>query len=281
MTHRDPAQEHILGRAGSNIHSWISGPENGPLVVFTHGATLDHHMFDAQIEPLNAAGYRVLTWDMRGHGQSKPMGADFSLQMATEDLVAVLDQVAIESAVFIGHSFGGFVTQEMMSHHPERVTALGVIGCTDMAKQSATALIQVASKVLPHLLPLFSLQSFRKRTVEHVSLKDEVTRYAYEATGRLSKEEFITVIMAGVAGLSSDARGRASVIARPFLLTHGEQDKANNGIYPRSAPEWARKEPHCTYKVVPQAGHTANQDNPEAFNAILLRFLQEQVSTSP
>ncbi|MEJ5912905.1 alpha/beta fold hydrolase [Pseudokineococcus sp. 1T1Z-3] len=61
-------REVVLHRAGSPAHAWVHGHEGGPLVVCTHGATMDGRMFDAQVGPLVAAGYQVLTWDLRGHG---------------------------------------------------------------------------------------------------------------------------------------------------------------------------------------------------------------------
>lgn len=271
-------EHHTLKRLGSTLHYWTTGAKNVPLVIFTHGATLDHKMFAAQLDPLCSAGYRVLTWDMRGHGDSKPMGTSFMLEVATDDLRALLEEQGYQTATFVGHSFGGFVSQEMTYRYPDRVTSLAVIGCTDMAAKPSWSMA-LASKLMPYLLPRMSLESFRKRTVEHVSIKEEVTRYAYEATGHLSKEEFIDVIMAGVVCLAKDSDyGPQYRIPKPFLLTHGQYDKANNGIFPKSAPAWAQKEPQCTYKVVPQAGHTANQDNPDAFNAILLDFLRHYVS---
>ena len=86
--------------------------------------------------------------------------------------------------------------------------------------------------------------------------------------------------MAGVDCLAADlGYGTNYTIPRPFLLTHGEHDKANRGVYPRRAPAWAAKEPNCTDQVVPNAGHTANLDNPEAFNRLLLDFLARHASS--
>jgi hypothetical protein len=59
-------QNYTLERLGSKIHHWTTGSDDAPLVVFTHGATLDHHMFDPQLLAVTSAGYRVLAWDMRG-----------------------------------------------------------------------------------------------------------------------------------------------------------------------------------------------------------------------
>jgi pimeloyl-ACP methyl ester carboxylesterase len=277
----DPSDAHVLQRAGSHIHYWTTGPTDGPLVAFTHGATLDHEMFEPQRAALAAAGYRVLTWDMRGHGLSKPMGQPFGLEVAADDLVAIVDELGRDTATFVGQSFGGFVSQEIAFRHPERVRALVLIGCTDLSREPSR-MMQIASTLLPRLLPWFSIESFRRRTVQDLSTRADVKRYGYAATGRLSKAEFVTVIMAGVTCLASGSRyGSDYTIRRPFLLTHGDHDRANRGVYPRQSPSWAAKEPNCTYKTVPDAGHTANLDNPEAFNEMLLEFLDNHAGTGP
>ena len=266
-------QAHMLRRAGCDLHYWTSGPADAPLVVLTHGATLDHDMFAPQLGPLVAAGYRVLTWDMRGHGASKPMGAAFTVRAAAEDLVAILDDVGAAGATLVGQSFGGFVSQEVVFRHHGQVRALAFIGCTDLSRGPSRGM-RVAARVLPHVLPRLSVERFRRRTVQDLSLREDVTRYGYEATGRLSKDEFVTVIMAGVDCLAADLGYPADyTVARPFLLLHGAQDRANRGVFRRQAPAWAAKEPNCTYAVVPDAGHAANLDNPEACNALLLDFL--------
>lgn len=271
----DTPDAHALDRAGSRLHFWTAGPTDGPLVAFSHGAALDHTMFDPQVAPLTAAGYRVLTWDLRGHGASTPMGTPFTLQIATDDLIAILDAVGHDSATLVGHSFGGFVAQEMVHRHPERVRALAVIGCTDLAGGPSRGM-QLAARILPRLLPLFSVETYRRRTVRDLSTRDEIKRYGYESTARLAKDDYLALILAGVDCLAADLGYSGDyTIPRPFLLTHGQQDDANRGLARKRAPAWAAKEPACTYQVVPDAGHTANLDNPETFNRLLLNFLAQ------
>ena len=67
-----PVTEHVLERQCAPLHFWIEGPEDRPLVICIHGATIDHRMFAAQISALTPK-YRVLTWDVRGHGRSRPL----------------------------------------------------------------------------------------------------------------------------------------------------------------------------------------------------------------
>ena len=264
----------MLARAGYEIHYWVTGPSDGPLVVLTHGALLDHTSYDAQLAPLTSAGHRVVTWDLRGHGRSQPIGERCSAAAAAEDLLAVIDALGCASATLVGVSFGGYVVQEAVFRHPERVDAVVIVGCTDLGVQPALVM-RIALRVVPWMLPLFRVGTFRRRAVADLSVHDEIRHRAYEATASLSKRDFIQIVTAGVDCLGSDAgRPVDYTIPRPFLLLHGELDTANGGVFTKTAPAWAHKEPRCTYAVIPNAGHTANQDDPDAFNAVLLAFLQ-------
>lgn len=85
MTH------HTLERQGATIHYWMTEHHSTkPTIILTHGASLDHHMFVTQVPALQNAGYRVLTWDIRGHGLSKPIGEEFNLQIVVEDLQEII-----------------------------------------------------------------------------------------------------------------------------------------------------------------------------------------------
>lgn len=266
-----------LQRLGTNLYYWIVGPENGPLVAFSHGATLDHRSFDTQISPLVEAGYRVLTWDLRGHGISKPIGPNINIGILADDLLTIVNELAVDEVILVGHSFGGYVVQEFTHRYSNRVKAMVVIGCTDMAK-SSSPFFRALYRVMPMFLRRMSLETFRKRTLADLSLSDAVKSYAAEAMEAISKEDFIDITMAGVSclwlesGFGSDYR-----IPTPFLLTHGELDRANGGVFPRLAKAWADREPNCRYEVIKNAGHTVHMDNPAAFNTLLLDFLHSNV----
>ena len=86
---------HILDRHSCPIHYWLHEDASLPTVVLTHGAGCDHKMFDAQLPALDGK-YRVLTWDVRGHGLSRPIGdASFTLDLVAEDLAAILDDARV------------------------------------------------------------------------------------------------------------------------------------------------------------------------------------------
>lgn len=259
----------VLDRSGSLIHYWAAGRKDAPVVVLTHGASMDHRMFDEQLAVLLDAGYRVLSWDIRGHGISKPIGTEFSVSLVVEDLIAIINQLDIDEVVLIGQSFGGYVSQEFLFRYPERVTALGVIGATDITKVPPK-LENIALRLSPYLFRIWPNGHLRRTIAEQTAETEAAKRYAYNATSQLSKREFVTVWKAVATALHSEP---GYIIKKPFLLTHGELDKT--GTISRDAPSWAEKEPNCRYEVVPNAGHNANQDNPDFFNRVFLEFLQQ------
>lgn len=227
-------------------------------------------MFDEQASAVASAGYRVLTWDVRGHGLSKPMGEDFTMPAVAEDLLALMDSSGYENAVFVGQSFGGYVAQEVLFRHPERVEALVVIGSTNITVLPSK-LEYWALRLSPIMFRLWPDGNLRKLIAKSTALKPEVQSYAYEATRVLSKEEFVTVWKAVANALHEETDYR---IQHPLLLTHGDRDRTGNVA--KEAPQWAEREPDCRYEVIPQASHNANQDNPEFFNRVLLDFLAQR-----
>lgn len=265
------AVEHRVPVAGASVHAWTSGPADGPLVVLTHGATMDHRMFAPQVGPLVEAGYRVLTWDLRGHGRSRPLGdAPVTVPLLVEDLLAVLDHLDVEGPVVVGgQSLGGYVAQELTFRYPERVAAVVVVGSTCLTlpipRHERWALRSSPWWFRPW--PWGHLQGVVARST---ALRPAVRAYAADAIGQLTKRDFVR-IWEGVAESPHPEPGYR--IEQPLLLTHGEADRTGN--IARSAPAWAAREPRCRYAVIPDTGHNANQDNPGATNRLLLDFLAE------
>lgn len=268
------SQQGVLERSGSRIHYWLAGPERAPLVAFTPGATMDHRMFDAQVSTVVGAGYRALTWDPRGHGLSKPIGDDFSVVAASEDLLAILDRLGTREAFLVGQSLGGNVAQELVFRHPERVSGLIVIGCTcNTILPSKLGLL--ALKASPLAFRLWPYGDLKRRTATNISTRPDVQEYARGAIDQVSRKEFLTIWKAVAQTLHEEPGYR---IERPLLITHGDNDRLGN--ISKIAPDWAARDSDSRYVVIPTAGHNANQDNPTFFNRLLLEFLDEHPTRS-
>jgi pimeloyl-ACP methyl ester carboxylesterase len=262
--------QHVVERMGGQIHYQLMGDPDRPLVVFTHGVTLDHQVFAAQVDPV-AQHYRVLTWDVRGHGMSRPMGEAFSIREAAEDLVAILDQIQCPQATFVGHSMGGYIMQELAFLYPERVVALVSIGSTCITLKQP-AIIDLGARTTPLIFRLCPEVVLRRFIPWMAGIKPKTRAYVAEACRRIPKRDFISAWTAITRCYHYEPNYR---ITHPLLLTHGRYDLL---IVPRLlAPAWAARDNNGHYVEIPKAGHNAHQDNSEFFNGVLLDFLSKHV----
>src|SRR5690242_11777020 len=96
---------------------------SGLPLLLIHGYPLSRHMWRCQTEPLAMAGYRVITPDLRGFGSSDAPTGPYGMDLLADDLIALLDHLAIEQAVVGGMSMGGYVLLNMLERYPDRIKA--------------------------------------------------------------------------------------------------------------------------------------------------------------
>lgn len=259
--------EGLLERDGFNLHYWLGGRQDAPLVVFTHGATIDHHEWDATL-PLVGEHFRVLAWDMRGHGLSRP--GQFSVAAAVQDLLDLLNRLQVQQAILVGHSLGGNLHQEMVFRHPERVRALVFVDCTwNFQKLSGMdKLLLQAAKPIFALYPYKTLVEQSVKVSAGLHSSQEVLR---AGMNQLTKDEFVHIMMTMTACLHEEPGYR---IHKPILMLMGDHESTGN--IRTVMPAWAKLEPDCRFVLIPNAWHAANLDNPQVFHQHLLAFLQAQ-----
>ncbi|MEL6891675.1 MAG: alpha/beta hydrolase [Actinomycetota bacterium] len=102
-----------------------AGPAGGPVIVLSHGFPESSHSWRHQIEPLAAAGWRVLVPDQRGYARSSaPEEVEaYRSDRLSADLLALLDDVGADDAVFVGHDWGALLVWDLARYHPDRVRA--------------------------------------------------------------------------------------------------------------------------------------------------------------
>ena len=245
---------------------WIDGPAGAPLVVFSHGATCDHTMFDDQIAAVTAR-YRMLRWDMRSHGLSRPADPPFSCMRAAQDLAALLDHLGEPRVALVGQSIGGNVGQEFIFRHPQRCAAALFLGCT-CSTGPLTWIERLMLKVTPAMLGLYSAEGLVKAAAQGSSVRPDVRERLRAMMSPLTKPEVTAIFGEIVAGLHPEPGYR---IACPILIAHGASD--NLGNIKKAAAPWAARDGAPPPTVIPNAGHCANMDNPEAFNRLMMDFL--------
>ncbi len=106
---------------GADLATITTGPVDGPTVVLGHGWTSDLRTWQLVHDPLVVAGYRVVTWDQRGHGESTVGRSGYGVDLLGADLAAVLTQLDLRDAIVAGHSMGGIGVQSLALGHGEVV----------------------------------------------------------------------------------------------------------------------------------------------------------------
>jgi pimeloyl-ACP methyl ester carboxylesterase len=111
---------------GIEIDFTDAGPSDGPVVVLSHGFPESSYSWRHQVEPLAEAGYRVLVPDQRGYGRSSAPRdiAAYRSDHLGGDLLALLDDVGADDAIFVGHDWGSLLVWDLARMHPERVSGV-------------------------------------------------------------------------------------------------------------------------------------------------------------
>jgi len=264
-----------LVRPGATIAYWVSGPERAPVVVLLHGATLDHHAWQPQVDKL-ATRYRVVVPDLRGHGESTLEGA-FQFDDAVDDVVALLDEVDTGTPMVVGGlSLGGNVAQEIVHRDPDRVDALVVADstCNTAPRHPLAAPLTIATLAA---MALGNRERFMQNAAAVTSPHDDVRRYVLDVNEDRTATEVVQIL----ASLLEDALHPEPDyrLPVPTLLLVGADDRI--GDIATGAGGWAARDPMVEHVVVPGAGHASNQDNPAAFTAALVAFLDRVLPEAP
>lgn len=247
----------VLNRDGVNIAFDVHG--SGPALLLTHGYSATSEMWSGQVEAL-AADHTLITWDMRGHGQSdSPADPDqYSAALTVADMAALLDHVEAPSAVVGGLSLGGDMSLAFHLAYPERVRALLIFDTgpgfkNDEARAGWNAYAnnfadEFASKGLDHLASASVEQATANRR--------EASGLVLAARHMLTQQH-------------ADVIESLPSIEVPSLVLVGANDKP----FLNATDYMAAKIPAATKVVIPDAGHASNIDQPDAFNAAVESFL--------
>lgn len=230
----------------------------GPPVVLVHGWALDASMWEPQVAALRAR-HRVIRYDRRGFGASTGT-PDPDQDVA--DLLALFDALGIRAAALVGMSQGARVALSFATRHPLRVTRLVVDGAPPDTPE----------------LPLEQLRA----TFRHSGMEAVRAQLLAQPLMRLQRNDADTQqrLRAMIdAYRGTDLQGAAPAATQssavpalqcPVLILTGEFDTAARLQH---ADRLHRAIAGSTRSIIPDAGHLAAIDNPAAYNAALLEFL--------
>jgi len=239
-------------------------------LLFIHGYPLNRTLWEPQIDDLSYTT-RVLTVDLRGHGESDPMPGPYPMDMLADDCISLLDALGITTPIVIcGLSMGGYVTFAFYRRYAARVAGLiltatraGADSSESKANRDKSAVLAqekgadvIAEAMLPRLLSPKTL------------------------TARLDLVDRVRKIMRGISveGIVGDLTGMRdrldstpllTQINIPTLIIYGADDQ----IIPLSEVEFIHQAIiNSELKIIPDAGHLPNLEQPELFNQVVKEF---------
>lgn len=253
------------------VHYWTSGRGN-ECVLFTHGATMDQGLFQFQVDYF-ARDYKVISWDVPSHGLSRPY-SNFTLQNAADEMVRILYAENITKAHLVGQSMGGYISQIVATDCPEKVWTITAVDSSPIQPAYYSALDNWLLSITPAILRLYPYSTLIKTISQQIAIREHSQAYALETLKGLTKAEIAEIMERVYQGLMEYQHD--SPLAVPILILYGAEDRTGKvQIYCR---EWARREKR-PLRVIPDAAHNSNMDNPGEFNRVLAEFLKTQTET--
>lgn len=247
---------------------------SGQPLLLIHGFPLNRTMWRPQIEALTKAGYRVITPDLRGFGESRLTSATVSMRSYADDIVALMDHLRLSQAVVGGMSMGGYVLLNLLERYPERVSAAifivtraGADDETGKGKRTALAAATAAEGMKP-VLDVFSNILFAPATLtDHPELVAEVSGWISATDPRGAA--------AGLLAMRErkDYLPLLGAIRQPALVIGADQDQVMPTDHSRAIADGIAA---AKLSIVQGGGHMANLEQPDGFNAVLKEFLAGQ-----
>jgi pimeloyl-ACP methyl ester carboxylesterase len=240
-------------------------------VLLLHAFPLSSEMFEPQWSVL-ADRARFILPDLRGFGGSSAGSGPSEMGLMADDVLGLLDHLGIEAAVVGGVSMGGYVSLALLRNDPSRVRALVLADTQSSADDAAARALRetTAREVLARgpavLVPL------AEKLLGPAASPEVRARVAGWITA--SSAEAIAAAQRGMA-LRPDARDILARFGGPVLIVVGADDVLTP---PPKARAMAELVPGAEMVEIPRAGHLANVEAPDAFNAALARFIDRVCS---
>jgi 3-oxoadipate enol-lactonase len=260
----------LLNTGGRKLHYDLMGPENGPVVCFTHSLSSDGGMWAEQVPPLLAAGWRVLRLDMRGHGGSDPVAGDYTMSELADDVAFALEALGIKSAHFVGLSIGGMIGQAFAIAYGARLKSAMLCDTSPQtppnAKEMWAPRIAAVTKA-NSLAPLADATMERWFTDAFKPRNPGRWKEIHATIAGTSAQGFLGC---AAAIQNFDFIPRLPSIKVPTLVVCGADDQ---GTPPAGNKRIAELIPGGRYEEIADARHFPNVEHADVFNRIMLGWL--------
>jgi pimeloyl-ACP methyl ester carboxylesterase len=256
---------------------WDGGNAAGPAVLLIHGNSSSKRIFEKQFESGLADTYRLVAFDLPGHGESddaaNPEGTYYIAGFASAIMEAV-DAIGIKTAAVVGWSLGGHIALEMLARWPGATSAF-IFGTPPIPNNPDRAL----SAFLPseHMGLTFQegFTNDEAKVFTELNFNDPkvATDWMIAEAKRADGQFRPLMFQSAMEGRNLDEEEIAGTCEKPLAVAHGENDAYVSYDFLTSVTY--RNLWRGTVQVIPGASHTPQWESPDAFNALLSDFLAE------
>ena len=258
------------GRLPDGTSAVVSG--SGPAVILLHGVGLHKTMWSAQVYQLTQH-YRVVTYDLLGHGKSPRIDEAATLYDFVTQLNRLMNSFSIEKAYIVGFSFGGLVAQSFALAHPDRVEKLvlmsTVYDCQEVELASVRGRLEQAQSDGPQSIISAAIE--RWFSPAFIAGQPEVIGEIERGLQNNDPTSFLTAYRLFCYS-NDELAGRLSEVNCPALAMTGEFD---TGSTPVMVERMMRDLPHGRSMIMPDGRHMMPVEMAGEVSVALLEFLQE------
>lgn len=241
----------------------------GAPVLLLHGFCGSSAYWDA-IVPLLRAQCRLIVPDLPGHGSSGVPASTHAIEAFADDIVALLNRLGIEKAIWLGHSLGGYVALAAAERHADRLAALGLIHSTaypddEKGKENRLKSIQtVKLSGIPSFVDGLIPKLFAP---EHIETMADKVEYAKQIGYGTSPEGAVAALTA--MRERPDRNAVLSHTTYPVLLVAGAKDQI---IQPEKT--FSVRRDGVRQVQLEQAGHMSMMEAPQSLAHTIAEFIQ-------
>ena len=255
-----------LDVGGARLAYETHGADDAPPLVLAHSIGTDRHLWDPQVAAL-AERFRVVRYDVRGHGASSVSTEPVTIETLGRDLLALLDHLGAGRADVCGLSLGGITAMWVAVHAPERVRRVVLANTAARVGTVESWEARIAAVRAGGMAPLRDVVLARWLSAGYRARHPEVARALGDRFAATPADGYVA---ACVALRDADLRDAVRAIRAPTLIVAGAADEATP---PAQSEELHDAIAGSELVVLPEAAHLSNVERPEEFTAHVVRFL--------
>jgi 3-oxoadipate enol-lactonase len=235
-------------------------------LVFLHGVGGGHHAWEDQVPYFGRLGYASHAWDQPGYGHS-PMVEPYDLEHVAASLARLVESLAGEPVVLVGHSMGGMIAQEAYARYPRLVKALALCFTSPAFAGDGSEFTQ--QFIAARIGPLDAGKTMAEIAAQLIPTMGSNSKLAVRIMSGVPPDTYRKAVHLLT---TFDRRKELADIKVPTLVVAGAEDRT---APPAVMEKMAQKIPGAEYVLIPDCGHLGPMDRPAEFNAALLSFLRK------